>query len=583
MLNLKARTLPILSFFRNLNLRRSLLVVAGLMSLAFVDPKENDLVELQEGLNLRSSAKFRPGDQNILRSIPKNSRGIVRKIQRFEQTDNYGLCIEFVNVSNPRSECSWVYYNTAKPAVKLFDVATNEKEKQKLLSDWQKGHKTPVIEIVVPHNQSLVETQRRLAAILDQDWIPYSKSPAPSAKPFPSANPSLSAQDIEVIASQSLNTIARINSQSNSLTTPRTSCPDGTCNTPRLEPAESCSISDSYQEKTFEKLINSSSQSEFFKAPQKEIITLSCIQRNMRSFPKSSAFYRSCLPGQKQFGQKVQRACVSDTYLSTTAKAFNLVAECLGDYVVGYDSATMPPVREDFESKALQTNRAILAAAKQQAALSIFSFMAQESGMHINAQSGTGAGGPGQMTGPAIETVNNDLKNIRAHLQQNKSNPYCSSTLLRALDKPLSQVQAACDRKNPENILQTFSYTFAYQRFIRRHLEDTVFEKRVFGKLVSTELSIQEKDRFMMELTAWAHNTGPGGMARPLAELLKTYSQNGQKIRNASDIDRFLIELSPVVGSFNSSRRAETANYYNKIQEKMKSISPGGRDACLAN
>ncbi len=567
------------NFLSRLNLRHWFAVCLSFLTLAFVRPEANDLIELKEGLNLRSSAQFRTEDKNIIQTIPKDSKGIIKKVQEFS-SGNFGVCVELVNIKNPRAACSWIYFNKSKPSLHLFSVSGNPAERDRLLANWKKDNSpmndslTPA---TIPVTNAVAVARRTISAIVDQDYVDIAGLPRVSPR---SQNPAQPGGQAEA---QAVRTIIAVNNNSSNLNLPRISCPDGSCGSPRLEPVEQCNPQNTYQQTAIESLLNNSQQSEFFRAPQREIITRACIQRNMQNFSKSSAFFKSCAPGQQQYGRAVPRACIDDSYLTATSKAFNLVAECLGDYVVGYDTRNAPPFKDGVDAKAVERSKSVLRSAKQQAALSIFSFMAQESGMHINAQSGTGAGGPGQMTGPAIETVNNELGKLRAHLDQNKSNPYCSTVLKSALQKPLAKLEAACDRKNPQNILQAMSYAFAYQGFIRRHLEDTVFERRVFGKLISTELPIEEKDRFMMEVTAWAHNTGPGGMARPLAALLTKYTREGKLLKSSQDIDQFLRELSPVVGDFNPNRRAETSNYYKKIQEQMKNISPGGRNACLAN
>jgi hypothetical protein len=101
--------------------------------------------------------------------------------------------------------------------------------------------------------------------------------------------------------------------------------------------------------------------------------------------------------------------------------------------------------------------------------------------------------------------------------------------------------------------------------------------------VLGESLQTVERDRFMMEISAWAHNTGQGGMQRPVVALLQAYKTSGRKLNSGADVDRFLKELSTVVGNHNPNRPRETSQYYNNIQAKMKSIAPGGRMSCLAN
>lgn len=593
---------------RPASLQKIILVFAlSVYLVGFIQPEENDLLELKAGLFARSEAKFRDGidEKTKIGVLPKDAKGIVRKVKYFTNPDgqpngNSGVCVEFVTglpSSFAKKDCYWVYFNKRQAALKLFGLAKNDIEKEKILKQWKAGQSPPAAVSTAPSPQpaQLAVTQRPVASINDAaiEIVTYANQAVNSNPLTNSADSSRQARTTpgsrisEVNRqenSQVVRTIIRVNDNVNGTAMqPNLGCPDGTCNRQSLIVGESCSKENSYNKQAILELIANGAQGEYFKSPQKEIITRQCVSKNMQAFSKSSAFYNLCLPGQASGGKKVPRACIDDDYLNVTSKAFNLSADCLGDYVVGYPVGSFGPFKDGATASKAVEGRNIIISAKQQAALSIFSFMAQESGMHINAQSYRGAGGPGQMTQGAVADVNNDLKNIRTHLMSRSDNPSCAKVLLPALQKPFMAQGQSCDRKDAKNILQSMAYTFAYQAFIRRTLEDTVFDKNVFGRLLSKELSVQEKDRFMMELSAWAHNTGAGGMTKPLAALMTRYTREGRKIKNSDEVDRFLKELSPEVYKHSPSYASEHANYYQNIQRKMAEISPGGKAACLAN
>jgi len=577
-----------------------LLMAAHLV--AFTSPRNEDLVELKAELNGRSTAKFRSIYHNKIYILKAGTRAIVQKVKYFDpkvagNTGNYGVCLKVQNIEELGSdkECVWIYYRRNDPNMNLYSVGKDEKKKAEKLAAWAKdGKKASLVRLNSPEKADAAQMTKpgsgvaQYVGVKTDSKIAKGSSGKGSGKASSSDSGSggTDAGMATSIATNMAQTVAAINANAGKLMDPSQSCPDGNCPRPNLKIAEKCQPGkNDYMTDALKGLLSDQAYKAFFASPQKEIISTACIQRNMLNFSTSSQFYRTCAPGQKQDGKKVHRACVTDDYLNVTSKSFNLVADCMGDYVVrGTVEQSSPLLAGQVTADSVMTKNQIdLENGKRQAALSVFAFMAQESGMHINAQSGTGAGGPGQMTGPAIDSVNKDLKNIRAHLQAKINNPKCSSVLLHALEKPLVEDRAACDRKAPQNQIKAMAYAFAYQAYIRRHLEETVFEERLFGRVVGAELPRTERDRLMMEVSAWAHNTGEGGMQRPLAALLSIYKQQGKTIKTADDIDKFLKNLAPVVSRFNSKRPKETGNYYKNILTKMKQITPGGRLSCLAN
>ncbi len=608
--------------FRNLGV-----LTLSVYLVAFTSPHSDDLVELKALMNGRSEAKFRDIDSNKIYHIKSGSRGIVKEVKHFDpkvqgNTGNYGICVQFQNVEGAGNDqkCVWVYYRPDDPNMILHSVGKDTEKQKEILANWAKEGTKGALVSLKPTDASKAQAatttrpvsgvgQRTTASEIEivLKTTPSRPAAAADASPIASAPrvasasstilPRLSqaggvdADTANVIARNTIESMVNMNSNAGQAMNPNTSCLQ--CDRMRLQAVNKCDdhkAPDAYMQSVLKGMLNDPAYSAFYGSPQKEIINTACIQRNMMNFSTSPSFYRQCSPGQVSGGKHVPRACISEDYLNITSKAFNLVADCMGDYVVGgFDDND--DSNNNTGSAAMNAIQARLLQKKQQAALSVFAFMAQESGMHANAQSATGAGGPGQMTGPAIEAVNEDLRNIRNHLEM-KNNPKCSQVLNNALKRPLSMTGAACDRKNPENVIKSMAYAFGYQAVVRRYFEATVFghfknqrkgNGALFDNVLDENLPPAERDRMMMEISAWAHNTGPGGLKRPMVALLTRYKANRQKLRTAEDIDEFLRKMAPLVGDANPARRRETSNYYRNIQEKMKSIAPGGRNSCLAN
>lgn len=518
---------------------------------AFSSPQKNDLIELNGFLYGRNESKFRSQDQNKIYVLKPGVRARVEKTEHLP-SGNYGLCIQIQNASDTvnlpkNNQCVWVYYDFKNPALKLFSVGNNQTKKQELLDSWIKdGKKVSLKNQSDPTKAQAAQTTRQVQAVADK--------------------PKTSESDSKSETTHAIKQIDKLNEGMNkALNNSEQSCDNCTPN--KLLTFETCSDrkGSGYLEPALEKILNQSAHSDLYKSSQKEIIKLSCIQRNMQNFSNSSTFYRNCAPSQIRGGQAVGKACLSENYVQVTAKSFNLVADCLGDHVAGSNTG------------------------KNQAALSIFAFMAQESGMHVNARSGTGAGGPGQMTGGAVTAVNKNLTNIKNHLK-NHPNSMCSTVLEKVLEKPLKPTANACDRRsiNEDNPLKNMAYTFAYQGITRKMLENTIFDEALFGRVVSSKLPAEEKDRLMMELSSWAHNTGPAGMSYPLSFLMRHYVQNKKTVSTAEDVDQLFKTLRSFMQTHahpanrTPGRYLETANYYNNIQKKMKNITQEPR-LCLAN
>ncbi|MEZ0390622.1 MAG: hypothetical protein ACAH59_00300 [Pseudobdellovibrionaceae bacterium] len=524
--------------------------------LAFTSPQRDDLIEIKGFLNGRSEGSFTAQNQNRLYVLKSGTRAVVREVKHFN-SGNYGLCLSLLNATDipSNSDCVWAYFDVKNPALNLYSVSGNPSVRKQTIETWAKDGKTVRLKkATTPSQGQAAQTTRQTTAVVEN------KNP--------------SRTDSKAVAQSVVQGIHQTNkSVSTAMGASHSEvCMD--CSKPSLVSYETACKNDpkqNYLENTLSGILNQSSDSAFYQSPQKEVIRTACIQRNMQTFVSSREFYRTCSPQQLSGGTKAAKACLSENYVNITSKAFNLAADCLGDYVAGSESG------------------------KGQAALSIFSFMAQESGMHVNARSSTGAGGPGQMTGGAINAVNQDMRNIKRHLENSK-NPNCSQTLARALKNPLSTRGASCDRIRLDdgNPMKSMAYAFAYQAINRRVLDNVVFDEALFGKVISDELPKTQKDRLMMELSAWSHNTGPAGMTGtrsrpgPLIAQLRSYASRRAQLKTKSDVDQFMTGLKDYMRRYahpansSASRVRETSNYYENIQKKMKMITQEAQ-SCLAN
>jgi hypothetical protein len=535
-------------------LKKPLYLVMALSLSAFTTPQKEGLVEIQGFLNARSGAKFRQTDQNRIYVLKPGTKGLIKETKYFPGTQNYGLCLEIKSATEPASveKCVWVYYDIKNPALKLFSASSaSEKSTRPLKPETS------------PEKAHAAQTVRTVTAVPEGAKNPESVPTRTADRTAPTS--AMTSTDSETPLKTGLQSVDLFNRLADQTMTPSSqtsSCMD--CLAPSLRTFETCSSGNSYLESNLGSILNHSAYSSFFQNSQKEIIRSSCIQRNMSLFPKSSAFFRICGPQQSVPERKAPKACISERYVDITSKAFNLSADCLGDYVAGHEDA------------------------KGQVALSMFSLMSLESGMHVNAMSSTGPGGPGQMSGSAITAVNQELSSIQEHLA-GSANPHCSNTLAKALSTPMSPT-VSCDRISihKDNPLKSMAYAFAYQAVVRRALEKQVFSSGVFRGVLSPNLPAFEKERLLMEVSAWSHNTGPAGMLNPLRGLLILYMQNSKMIESASDVDQLLKDLRLFLASHahpanrSKSRITETMNYYKNIQSRMVSIAQEPK-SCLAN
>lgn len=505
-------------------------LILGLCFLAFTKPQLNDVVELSSWLSGRSTGHFRKIDQNRIKSLPPGTRGLVQKIKYFPRTRNYGLCLELENSSSHK--CIWVYYNKRNPRMTLIQDKSET-------TDVQKADSAETVEEV-----SGIQAKPETDPKADRDVSENRDS----------------QEDQGMDAAQTaIENLDSLNQEAKKALNPGTTCEN--C-VPKLSNYARCNKANDYQEAAVSAMLKSPKYASIYQGPQKEIVRTSCIQRVMETAPLSLN-YKYCESGDVRPRSRETRACNSQNNVELTAKSFNAVANCLGDYVSGSETT------------------------KAEAGLMIFALTAHESGLHNNSVSQTGAGGIGQMTNSAIKAVNLQLESVKAHLRAS-NNPQCSGALMKALETPMQASQSkSCDRLaiSKDNPLKNMIYTFALQSLTRKYVDQMV-EGRTFKGLLSSDLSALEKERLLSSLGAWAHNTGTGGMAVPLRVLLSRYLQSGKKIASAKDVDQFLKDLSPVMRTHphqdNVRRGGETSNFYKAITKRMSKITEEPH-SCLAN
>lgn len=517
-------------------IKRTVLVGISINLVAFVQaPKVDDLIELTGWINARKTADFSEGyTKNIIRALPTGTRGKIEKIQHFPETKNYGVCISVEGAEKITSgdQCLWVYYEVKKPNLKLFTgITTNQ-----ALVESQTTN---------PSKAKIAETIKPVQAIVE---------PKVAAKPI----------DTSSAVTTAVGNIDQFNLKGKASMNP------GFCAecAKRVESYASCNPKNDYLENDLLSLTNNTELNSIFSGSNKEIISKSCIQRSLDAAPDFRNGYKYCGPGKKSLSEvrHSNKACVSEKYVDVTAKSFNLVADCMADLISGSP------------------------ANKSETALALFSLTSWESGLHMNAVSPTGAGGIGQFTGAAIESVNQRLKGIQEHLKKS-ANPLCSNTLAQVMSTPMSSTgNQSCDRiaVSKDNPLKNMAYTFAFQAAQRKMIEENVLNSSVFSDVLSKDLPSNEKERLAMSLSIWSHNTGSAGMTTPLRAQMMEYLRSKKSIKNGEDVSKFLKEMETSMAKFPNSGNAtqarvlETSRFFRSIQERVSVIAKEPR-SCIVN
>ncbi len=296
------------------------------------------------------------------------------------------------------------------------------------------------------------------------------------------------------------------------------------------------------------------------------IIKPICMQMSMElgrsALPRSS--YKTCSKN-NGYGSGVGPACVSENYFKLINNSFDLVSTCMKDFIASGESDDM----------------------KKLDVRAVYALVNVESGFHMNAVSGTGAGGIGQFTSAAIKDVNmNELSDVRHSLESN-DNAICGRMSMEFLDsmQPIRDAASkSCERISLKNgnPVKNMLYTFAYMRGVKKDMDRAIFKDKNFSKKFKlSEYDLAKVKRAMM---VWSHNTGSAGTLTPTKALLRTLYRN-KPVTNA---DQFINQLQQYMQKFPASanagraRRNETSQYFPKITTLLNTIETNaGGGSCV--
>jgi hypothetical protein len=294
------------------------------------------------------------------------------------------------------------------------------------------------------------------------------------------------------------------------------------------------------------------------------IIKPACMRMSMEAkFGISSKNFRQCSASNNM--SSAFRPCISENYFKMISNSFNVVSTCLKDYM-------SPGASDDVQNLDVRAAYAMINI---------------ESGFHVNAMSGTGAGGIGQLTGPAITDSNKtEMSKVRAALEQH-SNPTCAQLSHEFLDskEPMrADKGASCDRISIKkgNPVLNMIYSYAYLKWSKNAMNRVVLnDKRYKNKF---KMSDYEKQKIQRALMVWSHNTGPAGTWTPAMTLLNTVYRN----KPVTSAETFISELQQYMKKFparankSSARRTETSKYFPGITNLLNNIEKNvGGGSCV--
>ncbi|KHD88205.1 MAG: hypothetical protein OM95_10610 [Bdellovibrio sp. ArHS] len=112
--------------------------------------KGNEIVELEGYFNARYSANFLKSTKNVKFVMPPGTRGRIEETKKFN-SGNYGLKVELTSGPH-KGESVWVYYNSAKPTMKLYPAeeevqAEASTERVELATQVKTTQETPALRV----------------------------------------------------------------------------------------------------------------------------------------------------------------------------------------------------------------------------------------------------------------------------------------------------------------------------------------------------------------------------------------------------------------------------------------------------
>lgn len=286
---------------------------------------------------------------------------------------------------------------------------------------------------------------------------------------------------------------------------------------------------------------------------------LKCVQAAQMTYNSGGGGYATCSGPKSGLKRESVAPCVSETYVDLTTRAFNLVSSC-----------TQLSRREAY------------------------GLFLQESGLHMNALSHTGAGGIGQLTQVAIlgvqqvdasEIVTPEVKNVSTRVKNEiQSNPGCAP--LREFEKlTLKESEAArrCEVLSfPRSPLYPMVLSMKHYQYGKAHLRaiiSTLDLKKRFGEAKNAELET--------ELAQYAYNTGVSGIASSFLVYARTATA-----KRAKSVDAFMKGFQAhLAANFSESedRRKEVSNHVRSdteargVQNRLKAMDKKGGVACFAD
>lgn len=293
------------------------------------------------------------------------------------------------------------------------------------------------------------------------------------------------------------------------------------------------------------------------------IIKPACIRMGMESkFGAQSKSFRSCGPGQNQAAKATLRPCITENYFNLISNSFDVAAKCMKNYI---NDGSEENQRLDVRA--------------------VYALINIESGFHVNAMSPTGAGGIGQFTQAAIDSVNrNEFSKMRKHLQSS-NDPICQQVADQVLNSPMrGRVANNCDRISISkgNPLTNMLYTFSYLKLSKKQLQNSIFENSAYKD--KFQVSQNDQEKIERALMVWSHNTGPAGTWTPAKALLNSVYKN-KPVTNAEKFIQemqFAMQKFPASANRSKARRAETARYFPAITATLKNIEDGvGGGSCV--
>lgn len=522
--------------------------IAVLLSLILManGPQQGDLIELSGALNIRSNTDFRKSSKNLVGLLKSGTKAVIEKSTK--TNSGYGICVKPLD-QNENSPCRWIYYNPRRPNMVLYRISDPQKAKQ-VLNNWKLQDDQTALQVIKSvQGANYAQTLKEVPSITDRNFNP---------PPIANIQPSIPESNRPLDLTAGLNGFASRTDSLKSGAAPVTAdaplCTD--CMTSFKE-GETCDSSNDYLESTinsyFASVPNKSPIVDILSHPSEGIISNQCIESSMRNFKER---FKQCSAKETSLPKDtVKRACLSVNYKSLVAKSTNLVASCMKDFM----STSESQQKSDLSS--------------------IFKLINHESGFHVNSVSWTNASGVGQLTGDAISDVNDKvLGQVRNHLNEKSE---CKA-LSGIIDIPMTN---SCDRISIEkgNPASNLVYTFAYQAFLRESLDGSFFNNKAYNKFFS-EIPPQLKEKMLSELTAWSHNTGAGGMSRPLSRAILAWKN--KQIKSESDLQEFYkllqnkMKTNPHPKNDSDTRRKETSEFYSKMQNDFKARI-GGTNTCV--